>query len=73
LPVGSHDATLNRYEEKKAMDERAAPKHGEIEKIATTAESSTSDSRPLGSVEIQIREVDVSWPTRSVNRMWPNR
>jgi hypothetical protein len=27
----------------------------------------------LGSVQIEIKEVDLSRPTRPVNRMWPNR
>jgi len=41
------------------------------------AESSTpapeADKRPLGSLDIEIKEVNVVQPARSINRMWPNR
>lgn len=38
-----------------------------------TSTPAPSNEKKLGSVEIQIKEVDVSRPARSVNRMWPNR
>lgn len=31
------------------------------------------DKKNIGSVDIQVREVDLSRPARTVNRMWPNR
>lgn len=35
--------------------------------------TATEVKEKIGSVEFQIKEVDVSRPARSVNRMWPNR
>ena len=39
----------------------------------TTPNPAPPDKKKIGSVDIQIKEVDVSRPARSVNRMWPNR
>lgn len=43
---------------------------------ASVTQSSTpteSDKRPLGSLDIEVKEVNVVQPARSINRMWPNR
>lgn len=43
------------------------------EKINQSAKAETEEKKKLGSVEIHIKEIDISKPARSVNRMWPNR
>ena len=42
-------------------------------KTQTQAQNSKTNPSALGSVELVIKEVDVSQPSRSVTRMWPNR
>lgn len=43
------------------------------ENTNSTTSTPAPPDKKLGSVDIQIKEVDVSRPARSVNRMWPNR
>lgn len=36
-------------------------------------EAKVASERKLGSVQVEVKEVDLTPPTRAVNRMWPNR
>lgn len=40
---------------------------------ATTASTPADAKQKMGTVEFQIKEIDISRPARTVNRMWPNR
>ena len=43
------------------------------EKINQDAKTEPVDKKKLGSVDVHIKEIDISKPARTVNRMWPNR
>ena len=43
------------------------------EKINQSAKAEPVEKKKLGSIDIHIKEIDISKPARSVNRMWPNR
>jgi|GEM_PF-5903128 len=55
------------------MKETIVSQEGDRSNAKPIPNSASADKNKLGSVEIEIREVDLSRPARSVNRMWPNR
>jgi hypothetical protein len=55
------------------MNDAAAREPLEAAETPPATTPAPADAKSIGSIDIHIREVDVSRPTRSVNRMWPNR
>lgn len=55
------------------MKNDPARKDGQDEGRTPVAREIPSRENKLGSVDIVIKEIDLSRPARSVNRIWPNR